>query len=411
MKARRLRVLSFFVVVAVFGLLPAGSATGQTSASTFQLPDAGVLRLRLGATDHFKWQPTAGSDVDSVIQGISPSGACGLTPLSGNLVALSATNGSVGFVSDGIGVRGSGEGSGQPCGRVDPGQKLTMQLGSSLGNKAMDFAEIDIEGKFGVTFQVDAFFGSGTTPAKTETYVTGGPDSGPDSGDGDNFRIRFPKAGKLLFTKLTFSVVGSTGALSLEGGADGTQPCDTTDPAECQGSGSLGETLVTSDSLFHLIQYDQLLNCGGTATDGGGTDPASSLFREVNSSGECTAIPIVLDSNVVGSQQFVTLRKDLMGQAAQFTWTVTWTPENSELPVHTTQFDFGAGYQPIQWCLADGADAGTFPDLPPTASTTDDPSAVDPWCLTSQRSDLNAGTGKISVKETYFGFGDPGAKR
>jgi hypothetical protein len=410
-KLRKRNVLLLLAATMIFGLASVTPASSQTSASTSTLKD-GVLRLHLGAGDHFKWQTPPGADnADTITQGILPSGSCGLTlqspvPAGPNIVALTATPGSssVGFVSDAIGVRGAGEGTGQPCGRIDGTQKLTLDLLSRIApttgstKRAADFAELDIEGKFGAAFTIKGSLNGGTP--LTQTYDTMGSDSGPDSGDGDNYRIRFPKTGRFLFNTLEFSV--TSGAISLEGGADGTAP------------DSLGVTLGgTSDSLIHVVQYDRTLNCGETELQTGDGVPTNSLERVANESGTCAAVPIELDASVVGSEQLVSLRKDLMGQAAQFFWTVTWTPEGKTLPVKVTQFDFGdgTGYRNIQWCLVDDTDGDTFPELPPTASTTDPASAKDPWCLTSQHSDLDAASGKLTVKETYFGLGDPGAKR
>jgi hypothetical protein len=399
-KLRKRNVLLLLVATMIFGFASVTPASSQTSASTSTLKD-GVLRLHLGAGDQFIWQSPPGSTTGQITQGIAPSGACGLTlqsttPAGADLVSLtpSPNNASVGFVSDAIGVKATGEGTGQPCGRIDGNQKLTLSLSSRIApttgatKQAADYAELDIEGKFGAAFTIKGSLNGGTP--LPQTYDTMGSDSGPDSGDGDNYRIRFPKTGRFLFDTLEFSV--TSGAISLEGGADSTAP------------DSLGVTLEgTSDSLIHVVQYDRTLNCGETETQTGDGVPTNSLERLANESGTCTAVPIDLDARIEGSEQLVSLRKDLMGQAAQFFWTVTWTPEDKTLPVKVTQFDFGdgTGYRDIKWCLADDADGDTFPELPPN----------DPWCLTSQHSDLGHASGKLTVKETYFGLGDPGAKR
>jgi hypothetical protein len=424
-KLLKRNALFLLVATTIFGLASVTPASSQTSASTSTLKD-GVLRLHLGAgpDDRFIWQSPPGSSTGQITQGIVPSGLCGLQlqapdPAGADLVGLSPSpnNAAVGFVSDGIGVRASGEGTG-PCGRIDGNQKLTLSLSSRIApttgatKAAADFAELDIEGKFSAIFTIKGSLNGGTPLA--QTYNTMGGDSGPDSGDGDNYRVRFPKTGRFLFNSLEISV--SSGAVSLEGGADGTQPCDSTLANECLADGSLGETLETSDSLIHVVQYDRTLACGESETQTSAGEPTNTLER-VNNEGSATCngstpVPIDLDASVDGSDQLVSLRKDLLGQTAQFFWTVTWTPEDETLPVKVTQFDFGDGvYRDIQWCLADDADGDTYPELPLTASTTDPASAKDPWCLTSQHSDLGHGSGKLTVMETYFGLGDPGAKR
>lgn len=407
------------VLALAFGLVLGGvaPASGQTSGSTGTLKNAGVLRLRLGSEDHFRYEPPTGS---SSTQSVSAAGNCRLTLGTGGLVSFSSAPGGTfpGFVSDGIGVRGSGEGAGQPCGRVDSGQTLTMELGSQLDGKLIDFAEIDVEGKFDATIKIEGFLGSGSIPFTTETYNTSpsGSDSGPDSGDGDNFRIRFPKTGTTTVDRLVFSLVGSTGAASLEGGADGTQPCDAVDGCV---EPSLGQTLETTDSLFHLLQADGVLDCGQQADpQGGNGTPLNELVRLDNATGlpsECVPIPYDLESSVIGTQQFTTLLKDLLGQDAQFEWTVTWQPEFGTYMEDETEFDFDfdGTFTPIQLCLPDGTvgPADGFPDLP---VSLEDPPARDPWCVKFTSTTLIVGgpnNGKVVVKETYYGRGDPTGRR
>ncbi len=106
------------------------------------------------------------------------------------------------------------------------------------------------------------------------------------------------------------------------------------------------------------------------------------------------------------------LQKDLLGQNAQFFWTVTWAPESGEYMETETEFDFGFGFQKLQLCLADGTDAGTFPDLPPKAAGSPAGSPdPDPWCVVKTTTELNAATGLVTVTEKYFGSGDPGGAR
>lgn len=407
-------------VLATFA--PPGAAQGQ-SVSTSTLPDAGVLRLRTGTENHFRLEPTSGSAVTQTwtspgckVQPTQPPGA--------TLVALSSTphNRSYpGFFGGSLGVGSSSEGNGQPCGRIDPNQTLTLSLvqsaGSALAGRFIDYAELDIEGKFGATYRITGYVGS--TEMLSQTYATTGPDSGPDSGDGDNFRIRFPKTGKTVMNKLVISIVGSKGAVSLEGGSDGTTPCDGSDAnsAGCADF-SLGQSLDggegTTDSLFHLVEVDGLLDCGQTVTQGGNGTPSSSLERLPNASGSCTAIPYNLDSSVVNcppnSLQCIFLQKDLLGQLARFYWTVTWTPEPGQYQESETEFDFGEGFRPLQQCLKD-ADADGFPELPPTASTTDPADATDPWCVVSTSAALDVDTGLTTVTEKYFGVADPTGRR
>jgi hypothetical protein len=415
-----------------FGLLLGGvtPASGQASGSTGTLANAGVLRLRLGAQDHFRYEPPTGAPST---QSISEGSQCRLS-LGSSPSLVSFQGGPAtpypGFVGDAIGVR-SGGGTGTPCSRIDPGETLTMDLGSALSGKFVDFAEIDVEGKFGATYKIQGYAvtASSTRLMKSETYETsvGGSDSGPDSGDGDNFRVRFPKTGFTAVNRLEISIVGSVGSASLEGGADGTQPCNVPECDPALGTPSLGLTLTdddlvadgTTDSLFHLIQADGVLDCGQTApSQGGGSIPLNSLKRLNNATGlpsECIPIPFDLDSSVNGPQQLTTLLKNLFLQDAQFEWTVTWAPEFGTYMEDETEFDFdGDGeFHPIQLCLPDGTvgPADGFPDLP---VSLEEPPARDPWCVKFTSTTLITGgpdNGKVVVMETYFGKGDPTGRR
>jgi hypothetical protein len=403
-KASKFRVSLVLAAVGVIALvlIQPQSAIGQVS-NVSSLRDGGVLRLRLGATDRLRFEPTPNSDTGAVSQPINTSGACGLslgTPTSGTsaLGSFTASGGSVGFVSDAIGVRGSGEGTGQPCGRIDGSQTLTFAIGSGVTGRVADYAELDIEAKFSATFKIRAFLGSTEVTPADNTYVTSGSDSGPDSGDGDNFRTRFPKSGKVYFDKLTFSV--TSGGISLEGGADGTMPCSVNDYAAC-GTFSLGQSLNTADSLFHLVTSDGTLACGGNASEpsGASDEPSIQFFRLANISGDCTPIPYDLDT--LSGQ--VDILKDLLGQQAQFRAVITWPARTETYPLAASTIDYGAGPVPLEWCLADGTNttADGFPDLP----------ADQFYCLEKQEAADGLTTGTVVVKETLYGQLDPSIRR
>lgn len=405
-------------LVLAFGMILGGvtPAVGQTQGQTGTLADAGVLRLQLGAQDRLRYEPPTGS---ATTQSLSVGSQCRLSPASSSLAifsALGSGNAYPGFNSDAIGVKGGGEGQGTPCGRIDAGQTLTLDLGSGLDGKLIDFAEIDVELKGNATLLIvgNLVDESGTTLMADDTYFSDGSDSGPDSGDLDNYRIRFPKDGsKTTVNQLVFSLVNSVGGASLEGGSDGTGPCDALDGCV---EPSLGQTLGTTDSLFHLVRADGILDCGQTAdTQGGGTTPLNSLVRLDNATGlpsECIPIPYDLDSSVIGTQQFTTLLKDLLGQDAQFEWTVTWVPEEGSYMEDETEFDFDLDgtFSPIQLCLADGTvgNPDGFPDLP---ESQEDPGTTDPWCVKYTQTTLDVDTGLVQVKEIYFGKGDPTGRR
>jgi hypothetical protein len=308
------------------------------------------------------------------------------------------TRGTVGLVGDALGVQVKGEGNGQPCGRVDgTGQALVLALAGSLATFEMDRAELDIEGKFGVTVRAELYLDDRLV--RTETLPTAASsDSGPDSADGDNFRWRLPAAGaSALFDRIVLRVDPSTpgGAFSLEGGADGTAP---------QPDG-FGAELGTTDSLFHLTDIDGELDCGGTATAGGVGVPAADLARLENglgTSADCDPVPYLFRSNVDGDGQVVLLQKDLTGQSAlepRFRMSIAWNPEPAVYPVdRQTEIDYddGGGLHLMQWCEGTAAE----PDLP----------SGELWCITGQSSAL-VGGGQIQVTEQYYGAGDPSVRR
>ncbi len=96
--------------------------------------------------------------------------------------------------------------------------------------------------------------------------------------------------------QLVFSIVGTSGGTSLEGGADGTQACDAADGCP---EPSLGQSLGTTNTIFHLVDADGVLACGDTATQGGaGGTPTNSLERLNNASGSCVPIPYNLESSI-----------------------------------------------------------------------------------------------------------------
>lgn len=437
-RSRLLAVVATAAALAVIALvLQTTPANGQTGGSTSTLGNAGVLRLRLGATDNWRFQVPASSPPGHYVDGslssqsIGVSNGCRLSPTTGNLVALSATGGNVGFVSDSIGVRGNNEGNGQPCGRIDspPGQTLTLDLGSDLSGKMIDFAEIDTELKFGATLVIKGYAVDGadvTQVGQQQEYSSVGSDSGPDSADGDNYRIRFPKTGTTAVNRLVFSIK-TTGGASLEGGADGTRAL-CVDPLEnC--SGSLGQTIddtattdtTTSDSLFHLVEADGVLSCtdngSNGVTQGGDGTPQTTIERFSNvDGGTCTPIPFNQDSSVSGTEacatgssgdfaQCIVFQKDLLGQQAQFVWTVAWAPEPGTYQESPTEFDFGAGFNPITLCNPDDNDADTLPELSGNG---------DPFCVFDTHTVLvggDPGAPMVQVTEKYYGVNDPGGSR
>jgi hypothetical protein len=379
--------------VALAAALLPGSAAGSDSAPV--VTGGGVLRLHMGADgDNVRFQPATGSGEAAAQQTITNTKCVVTLKPADTLVTFQsvpvppAPAGAVGFFDHGLGVKGAADGTGTPCGRVDgTTQRLRIALGTSLTNakKRIEFAELDIEGKFNVIVHADAYLGPnvvGTASLPTGTNS----DSGPDSGDGDNYRWLIHPA--TPFDRLELSVDPTTpgGSFSLEGGADGTAPLS---PAPGSPP-SLGQTLNTSDSLFQLTDG---LDCGQSSGDvGGNGTPTANLTRGQNAN--CQLIPYLLRTGI-DSEQFVLLQKNLGTQTnANFLMDIAWQPEHAPIgPVPVTTIDYGNGPVAVIWCTG----TVTAPVLPPGGQH---------WCLVSHHVEL-AGSVNVQVTERYFGSGDP----
>ena len=252
-------------VVACAAVLAALALPDAVAADVlpFAPPDGGVVRLHLGASDYFRFDAPDGSGgyVAGTAAPITVSNCVVTTSGVMTLGAIPAT-GKVGLVADGIGTQTKGEGKGQPCGRADgPAEGLVVKLGSELTGKKIDFAELDVEGKFNVLVRANLYLDGVQVGTATQGFGTRS-DSGPDSGDGDNERWRLAAEGGSVFDEIRFSVdpTTPTGAFSLEGGADGTVPVP----------GGLGTALATTDSLFHLTEGFGTLDCNDPPVSIGG---------------------------------------------------------------------------------------------------------------------------------------------
>lgn len=382
------------VAIATAGLLGSnGLASGSVATST--LNDGGLLHLHFGSDGNrfFHEAPSGGASAGT--QGIYTSG-CGITvgthPGDAALATAAATgpqNPSVGAESGGnatigLGVKVKG-GNGANCGQVNPGETLSVKLGSALTSLGLlaDKAELDIDAKYSVTVRVQ--FKLNGVVKKTQDFPTTGSDSGPDSTSNDNFAIALSGA---LFDEIVLSPVvpaggNANGAFSLEGGRVG-------DP-RIAGAGGLRTSAGTYDTLIHLIEVDGLLDCTGpnaTAIDSGsGID--TTLVRSPNIGGsDCVLIPYDLDL----SPKQVALHKDLLNQTGvNFSWTVTWAPELP--PITTTQINYGAGFHDIVWC-----DGSPSAPIVPTGEF---------WCFTARSETLVGPNGEVQQTETLYGAGDP----
>ncbi len=109
---------------------------------------------------------------------------------------------------------------------------------------------------------------------------------------------------------------------------------------------------------------------------------------------------------MIGDHQFDIIKPFVAGSA--FRMTIDWVVETPQNPVPATKVDYLDGFGPhdMQFCLADGGDDDTYPDLPPR----NDGAGDEFWCITNQTVTLfetGANAGKLQLTESYFGAGDP----
>lgn len=400
-----------------WGSTASASGTGVTVGG-FASDD--VLDLSFGAVNQVGYTPAGGGTAPAQAITAGCPGSLAATPA---YLTITPSGGSLGIVDNGIGVLGRKDGSGSPCGRADgTAQYLTVGLGSGISSGAKIIrAELDLELKFDA--KVDITARRGTTTVATSTFApNSGSDSGPDSKDGDNFRVIV--APGAVFDSIVLRINSATpgGAFSLEGGADGTAP------------GPLGEAVGSNGSLFQLA--DGTLNCGDTDTADqvSGTATTSTMVRltggttATNPDGSsCAPVPYRFD--VTGADN-VLFQKDLTGQAgARFLWTLRWDPETAAYPLtEMTQIDYllGEDAGPIQWCdfpsppvpgssaVLTKSGATVYPVLPAGLDADGDASnGQQGWCLVEQYSSIatsaddTEGTDRIQVNEVLYGTGDP----
>ena len=382
---QRFAVLGAVALIAAATLVVPGTfATGQVGTGDGPFGTAGILRLHLGAQDYFRFDPSGGGDPTQT--NIVPGSGCKVSLANSSLVTATVGGGNgaaLGLVSDGLGVRQLQEGNGTPCGQVNgTAQSMTIALAGVLGNKVADRAELDIEGKYNAKVKAEMFMDG--SPVATQMFGTGAAsDSGPDSGDGDNYRIEIEN---VLFDAIRLSVDPSTptGAFSLEGGADGTA------------SGAVGSTLAsdTKDSLFRISGAEGVLNCGETVTETGAPGEPDATVQRLNNA-ECRKVLYSLDSTSDTDSEDIHFVKDLSDQPnASFFVTIDWDNEVAQYPLPGVLVDEGTGPYTADWC------DGTF------ASPAVPAGGTAHWCVRKETAE-SAGTNSVHRTTYLFGFGDP----
>jgi len=324
-----------------------------------------------------------------------------------------------GFVGDSIGVRStekgkSSEGTGTPCGEANGTQQAVRV---TFNGYALTAVEADIEAKYNadVRFEFASLdptydFDPGQAGTQPEVYkedlTTGsGSDNNPDSGDNDNFRVSYRLQAPASAIVIGIDETGdTTGAVSLEGGGDGTLPED----------GGLGEALGTGATVFEVTKAVDLLPCGGTAEDQfvGADFNGYTLVERLTdlAGGACEPLLYSLDWELgEGTATLVTFAVEA-SSVAQYRWTITAQPEAlagdpPRTRVSEIDYNFDGNSEPLAWCL------GTYdePNLPSTGVVRP-PSGTDPgqgFCIIERDEKLTGPNDYVQVTETLYGLGDP----
>lgn len=325
---------------------------------------------------------------------------CNFTPGSPVIVGLTSNTGSPGYQAKsgtgyGLGVN-TGDGS-QKCNQVNGSERLTLDFGTTaLKGRAVDFAELDFEAKFNAVITVQLKNASGNLGAPLQFTNPGcnASDCGPDSGDGDNYRILVKDPQDRPFTGLVLYSSGtdSRGSVSLEAGNDGTAAyglnADGSDDPNVPNG--LGVSLNTKESIFHLVK---VIDCGETVTANNNGDTSQTVSVTQTSDEGCTAKPYTLTHNG-NSVEFL-----YPAGAATSSFKIevnAFAPEpvpSGSVPMTTIDVSAsGPNVHPIKWCNTNSGGTTVLP-------------AGEVTCLQSQ-SVVTLATNQIQVTEVYYLEGD-----
>lgn len=386
------------------------------SAQSFTPITTGVLRLHMGSSDFFRYDPTfGGSSTQSLTTSTNGQTKCQVTVATTPAlvtvgVASDRSNPKLGNSGDSLGVRSGNDGTGTPCGRVNGGEMVTIQLAGALAGRTMNYAELDIEGKQNVSILGEAFLTTASDPNAVVTSTTlsagafAGSDNGPDNDASNNRRLilgTLDPAQSVEFDKIVLSVapVGDPstypGAFSLEGGSDGSG---------LENVGPLGQQLGTRDSLFRIVApSDGELDCGDTTSASGVRVTRGENLNTTPE--ECTPKPYSIDR----TGDSVTFLVEGATQKATYTVEIDWSPVADTNPpvIAPTQIDIPGGYHDMQWCDPDGPDDLSNPDLPFLVGSTTEKEIA---CITKQVWTVFSAT-QVQETETIYLEADVGFRK
>ena len=397
--SRKAKLIAGLAVLGMLAVIPIQFATGQTPL-TLEPQEAGYIRLQMSSQGNsFKYfNPDNSLNASQTFRASS----CRYTPVSPasgfNLVGLSPTptTSAVGYSTSGSAKFGLGintsEGTGK-CTQINaPNELLTLELrngsGQAFAGKYIDYMELDVEAKFSATINIDLFREGVQVDHFVESCTAS--DCGPDSADSDNFRIRVPREGAVLFDEMRLSAAGSSGAaVVLEAGADGTLALPS----------GLGASLSTKDSVFHVVSLGEgVLTCG--AGSNVATEGAAVTLTRLSEQGDPSSNPdgsacVPINYELTRDGNLVDFLKDpTQDPNASFKVEVNaWDPETAQNPIPASVvFPPNPSGESLLWC--DGTSAAPVM-----------PAGDHFWCLVSQRSEL-VGGGQMQVYETVLLEGD-----
>jgi hypothetical protein len=378
-------------VAGVVGLTALPGQADTVQVTKLELPAGGYTMLNTTTN-----QVTSTTSATTQALTVGCSLADVLSPAATLLdVNVASPNGAkLGYGKNGIGVSGRQDKSGTRCADVDSeyGQSLEVRVGSAGG--VWSAADLDIEFKGGSSLTWEAFRGGSPVPA-TAITVTGLPgqagDNGPDSGDGDNWRVVFQANNSLgQFDRLVLKPTVN-GALSLEGGGDGTGP----------------STLLptTSASVFMTAGVGEgTLLCDLDDVDGVTDAGVNVVFTNCPNG---SSVPYQIDRT--GNDIILALPAS---STNAYRVMITWTPETAVLPVPDNSKvayyrEVGGDVVQQDLDLCDGTAASpTVPPIPAAPGTPGVPNGQG-FCIIGQSMEIGPASGQMVVTEKLYGVGDP----
>lgn len=291
-----LAALAALVAVIVPATLAAGADDPPITG------DPSVVLLKLGTQNEVTWT-TETQEITTRRNKCTPV----TFGSDSELLVVTTDGGDLGYDSAALGVASQGEGNSGKCAQVnaDAGEELNISLGDSLDGYAMNAIDLDLELKFNASIHV--IYKLDGAEVASDDFDGMGPDDGPDSADGDNYRYNSMDQGvDVLFDEVDFAPVD--GSFSVEAGFDGTE------------SGALA---ANAFSQFQVVPvYDGEITCGdsvdvgslaelgilGEVTmhaldlDGGGSD------YDYNS--DCVDLKFYFDGATTDSLAFIPVRPD-----------------------------------------------------------------------------------------------------